>query len=92
MVISPSAPSLLPLWTGERSHFSLLLGSSRTPARKSSFKMIFMRLYHIYVGGHFVVVVLVKQQKIHIKSTVNVEIMSNMFENINKSNFVAKYL
>ena len=25
-------------------------------------------------------------------STINVEIMSNMFENINKSNFVAKYL
>ena len=46
----------------------------------------------VYIGGHFVVVVLVKQQKIHLYSTANVEIMSKMFENINKSNFVAKYL
>ena len=28
-------------------------------------KMIFMRIFHVYTGGHFVVVVLVKQQKIH---------------------------
>ena len=54
--------------------------------------MSFKRIFHVYTGGHFVVVVLVKQQKYTFKSTVNVEIMSKMFENINKSNFVAKYL
>ena len=48
--------------------------------------MSFRRIFHVYTGGHFVVVVLVKQQK------VNVEVMTKMFENINKSNFVAKYL
>ena len=31
-------------------------------------------------------------KKYSFNSTVNVEIMSKMFENINKSNFVAKYL
>ena len=54
--------------------------------------MSFMRIFHVYKGGHFVVAVLVKQQKYTFNSTVNVEIMSKMFENINKSNFVAKYL
>ena len=54
--------------------------------------MSFMRIFNVYTGGHFVVVVLVKQQKYTFNSTVNVEIMSKMFENINKSNFVAKYL
>ena len=58
---------------------------------KSSFKMSFMRIFHVYTGGHFVVVVQVKLQKYTFNSTVNVEIMSKMFENINKSNFVAKY-
>ena len=53
--------------------------------------MSFRRIFHVYTGGHFVVVVLVKQQKYTFNSTVNVEIMSKMFENINKSNFVAKY-
>ena len=52
--------------------------------------MSFMRIFHDYTGSHFVVVVvLVKQQKYTFNSTVNVEIMSKMFENINKSNFVA---
>ena len=54
--------------------------------------MSFMRIFHVYTGGHIVVVVLVKQQKYTFDSTVNVEIVSKMFENINKSNFVAKYL
>ena len=55
--------------------------------------MSFRRIFHVYTGGHFVVVVLVKQQKIYtFNSTVNVEIMLKMFENINKSNSVAKYL
>ena len=54
--------------------------------------MSFMRIVHVYTGGHFVVVVLVKQQKYTFNSTVNVKIMSKMFENINKSNIVAKYL
>ena len=56
------------------------------------FKMSFRRIFHVYTGGYFVVVVLKKQQKYTFNSTVNVEIMSKMFENINKSNFVAKYL
>ena len=47
--------------------------------------MSLMRIFHVYTGGHFVVVVLVKQQKYTFNSTVNVEIMSKMFENINKS-------
>ena len=51
-----------------------------------------MKIFHVYTDGHFVVVVLVKLQKYTFNSTVNVEIMSKMFENINKSNFVAKYL
>ena len=53
-----------------------------------------MRIFHVYTGCHFVAVVLVKQQKYTFNSTVNVnvEITSKMFENINKSNFVAKYL
>ena len=54
-----------------------------------------MTIFHVYTGGHFVVVVQVKQQKKYtFNSTVNVENMSKMFEmfeNINKSNFVAKY-
>ena len=54
--------------------------------------MIFMRIFHVYTGGHFVVVVLVKTTKHTFNSAVNVEIMSKMFENIKKSNFVAKYL
>ena len=54
--------------------------------------MSFMRILHVYTGGHFVVIVLVKQQKYTFNSTVNVEAMSKMFENINKSNIVAKYL
>ena len=33
-----------------------------------------------------------KNKKYTFNSAVNVEIMSKMFENINKSNFVAKYL
>ena len=53
--------------------------------------MSFMRTFHVYTGGHSVVV-LVKNQKYTFNSTVNVEIMSKMFESINKSNFVAKYL
>ena len=47
-------------------------------------KVIIRRIFHVYPGGHFVVVVLVKQQKYTFNSTVNVEIMSKMFENINK--------
>ena len=54
--------------------------------------MSFKRIFHVYTGGHFVVVVLVKPQKYSFNSSVNVEIMSKMFENIIKSNFVAKYL
>ena len=55
--------------------------------------MSFRRIFHVCTGGRFVVVVLVKQQKKYtFNSTVNVEIMSKMFENINKSNFVAKCL
>ena len=54
--------------------------------------MSYMRIFHVYTGGHFVVVVMVIQQKYTFNSTVNVEIMSKMFENLNKSNFVAKYL
>ena len=54
--------------------------------------MSFIKISHVYTGSHFVVVVLVKQYKYTFNSTVNVEIMSKMFENINKSNFVAKYL
>ena len=48
--------------------------------------MSFMTIFHVYTGGHFVVVVLVKQQKYTFNSTINVEIMSKMFENNNKSN------
>ena len=44
--------------------------------------MSFRRIFHVYTGGHFVVVVLVKQQKYTFNSTVNVEIMSKMFENL----------
>ena len=54
--------------------------------------MSFMRIFYVYTSGHFVVVVLVKQQKYTFNSTVNVEKMSKMFENIDKHNFVAKYL
>ena len=54
--------------------------------------MSFRRIFHVYTGDYFVGVVLEKQQKYTFNSTVNVEIMSKMFENINKSNFVAKYL
>ena len=45
----------------------------------------------MYTGGHFVVVVLVNNKKYTFNSTVNFEIASKMFENINKSNFIAKY-
>ena len=46
--------------------------------------MSFMRIFHVYTGSHFVVVVLVlvKQQKYTFNSTVNVEIMSKMFETL----------
>ena len=36
IVTSPSGLSLLPVWAGGRSHFSLLSGSSRTPVSMSS--------------------------------------------------------
>ena len=57
--------------------------------------MMFLReILHVYTGGHFVVVVLVNNKKYTFNSTVNFEIASKMFkmfENINKSNFIAKY-
>ena len=57
--------------------------------------MMFLReILHLYTGGHFVVVVLVNNKKYTFNSTVNFEIVSKMFEmfeNINKSNFIAKY-
>ena len=53
--------------------------------------MSFRRIFHVYTGGYFVVVVLVNNIKYTFNSTVG-EIMSKIFENINKSNFVAKYL
>ena len=37
---------------------------------QSSFKMSFRRIFHVYTGGHFVVVVLVKQQEIHLIFTL----------------------
>ena len=58
--------------------------------------MMFLReILHVYTGSHFVVVVLVNNKKYTFNSTVNFEILSEMFEkfeNINKSNFIAKYL
>ena len=51
-------------------------------------------MLHIYTGRDFVVVVLVNNKKYIFNSTVNFEIVSKMFEmfeNINKSNFIAKY-
>ena len=48
----------------------------------------------MYSGGHFVVVVLVNNKKYIFNSTENFKIVSKMFEmfeNINKSNFIAKY-
>ena len=57
--------------------------------------MMFLReILHVYTGGHFVVVVLVNNKKYTFNSTVNFEIASKMyemFENINKSHFIAKY-
>ena len=57
--------------------------------------MMFLKeILHVYTGGHFVVVVLVNNKKYTFNSTVNFEIVSKMFEmftNINKSNFIAKY-
>ena len=53
-----------------------------------------MKILHVYTGGHFVIVVVVNNNKYTFNSTVNFEIVSKMFEmfeNINKSNFIAKY-
>ena len=50
-------------------------------------------MLHVYTGSHFVVVV-ANNKKYTFNSTVNFEIVSKMFEmfeNINKSNFIAKY-
>ena len=57
--------------------------------------MMFLReILHVYTGRHFVAVVLVNNKKYTFNSTLNFEIVSKMFEmieNINKSNFIAKY-
>ena len=56
--------------------------------------MFLLEILHVYTGRHFVVVVLVNNKKYTFNSTVNFEIVSKMFEmfeNINKSNFIAKY-
>ena len=56
---------------------------------------MFLRdILHVYTGGHFVVV-LVNNKTYTFNSTVNFEIVSKIFEmfgNIIKSNFIAKYL
>ena len=44
--------------------------------------MSFMRIFHVYTGGHFVVVVLVKHKKYTFNSTVNVIIMSKDLKKI----------
>ena len=56
--------------------------------------MFVCEILHVYTDGHFVVVVLVNNKKFDFNPIVNFEIVSKMFEmyeNINKSNFIANY-